>query len=54
MPKKRSQKDIEARAKSDIIFSIRDKDGNLLIDNGKVTEKGKERSEENENNKNKN
>lgn len=52
MIKKRSQKDIEARAKSDAIFSAWDSDGNLLVDNGKVTEKGKERSKENENNKN--
>jgi hypothetical protein len=43
IPKKRSQKDIEERAKSDAIFSLWDKDGNLLVSNGMVTEKGKKR-----------
>ena len=34
-------------------MSIQDKDGNLLMDNVKLTEKGKEELEKNENHKNK-
>ena len=54
MSKKRSKKELEEREKGDAIFSLWDKDRNLLVDNGKITEKGKKCSEENENHKNKN
>lgn len=43
MDKERSEKEIEDRQRSDRILSLYDKDGNLLIGDGKITEEGKKR-----------
>lgn len=47
MARERSQKEIEDRQEDNCILSVYDKDGNLLIYNGKITEEGKRRLYEN-------
>ena len=43
----RTQKEMQERGEENTIISIYDKDGNLIIDNGRITEEGKKRLNKN-------